>query len=1181
MMHNHSIVSSQQKLAEKLTILNDRGIGMLTRISNIKKACVDKDPASKPAFLLEKNLEPTFKQIVKKFPNFEKGTMSQYSNLNSWKNDILKSLSLYYNTFVDLLDFKDQVNDLLTTIDACQIHFDIAINFDLSKNYLDLITTYVSLIILLSKVDDRKTVLGLYTIAHEMLNGQGDPSFPRLGQMIIDYEIPMKKLAEDFVPHSKLIYECLQSLVPIYKQKNVTAEEMRRNLMLNLSACPNLMLQPPFTDTINCDILSFEIIERWIILCTPLCIGYMQHQNCLEMFRNVLLNSHVHTLYRDDTILTHDFLLKFLELVKNSSAKKLIEIVKDTQLASFQNARYTHREKRQFLRSALREMSLLFTDQPGLLGPKALYLLIGLSIARDEVHWLLRHQYLHWFDTNKPAKLTKGMAKEDWMDKSLPELLFLIEELRTLARKYVQVIQRYYVEYLSSGDACVLNQHLEQILNVLPEDEAILLSSFHSTISSLSVKQIENNESINLRPLRLDWFRFQAYTSVVKLPFCLNKNTTLAKTMNTISFHSKMVDFIDEILFETSDLSLFCFYPNLFFENFHICFEYPSQLRYSIGFPLLCSHFMSCTHELCPEERQFIGRKSIDFASKVIDDMARETKDIIAQICDKHCELNLQLDPMQSLPFLLDHIKKKYRKDTGKKQNQQQQQSLVKPGNESIRFNREEMNFLDKMNMALAEWCYALNYTHSIQIWEFTFYPKEYLYTKLESLFNKVMVQKCFVEVTEKNEKFRVYLRPSEMLNIIDSYKKILLTIENHVQIDITKAFNNVLSQQSQLIDSNGNATLTRHYCDLYIEKLLRNIERNHVIYLPSQKCFLSAGKVDHTQVEQIQHENYINYNELIALCEIIGVVGAKYMIEQVNTLIYENLIKLKAIVSQNKEVLQSLRINFDRPDMMKELYKRLENIDLALVSLLNIGIYLAFKDMLTDCLNEILEKRLPYLMLSAEEFSKNFSDPKFELLVNEMSSSCGFKTNIDTGLYQIIKAPNSKTSPDDEYAISCLMMVLLAVSISRLTKYDSSQYKAELQAHANNSHCIALAINTLAGCLFYDMGADIQRNVQSRLTEFLALASSALLKLSLDVEVNNGAAGQNGVLSQKEQLNRDSVYIILDQIVQSSPFLSYDLLESCFPYALLRTSYRQILKKNSNGISSGVSNLTNLLISD
>jgi hypothetical protein len=53
-------------------------------------------------------------------------------------------------------------------------------------------------------------------------------------------------------------------------------------------------------------------------------------------------------------------------------------------------------------------------------------------MARDEVHWLLRHQYLHWYDTNKPPKLTKNMQKEDWMDKQLPELLLLIEELRSI-----------------------------------------------------------------------------------------------------------------------------------------------------------------------------------------------------------------------------------------------------------------------------------------------------------------------------------------------------------------------------------------------------------------------------------------------------------------------------------------------------------------------------------------------------------------------------------------------------------------------------------------------------------------------------------------------------------------------------------------------------------------------------
>jgi len=41
------------------------------------------------------------------------------------RNDIIKSLSLYYYTFVDLLDFKDQVCELLTTMDACQVNLDI------------------------------------------------------------------------------------------------------------------------------------------------------------------------------------------------------------------------------------------------------------------------------------------------------------------------------------------------------------------------------------------------------------------------------------------------------------------------------------------------------------------------------------------------------------------------------------------------------------------------------------------------------------------------------------------------------------------------------------------------------------------------------------------------------------------------------------------------------------------------------------------------------------------------------------------------------------------------------------------------------------------------------------------------------------------------------------------------
>lgn len=83
-----SITISHHKLAEKLTILNDRGIGMLTRIYNIKKVTLMvtifkpfhhlaiiffqsqtcSDPKLKPQFLLDKSMESIIKHAVRKFP---------------------------------------------------------------------------------------------------------------------------------------------------------------------------------------------------------------------------------------------------------------------------------------------------------------------------------------------------------------------------------------------------------------------------------------------------------------------------------------------------------------------------------------------------------------------------------------------------------------------------------------------------------------------------------------------------------------------------------------------------------------------------------------------------------------------------------------------------------------------------------------------------------------------------------------------------------------------------------------------------------------------------------------------------------------------------------------------------------------------------------------------------------
>ena len=125
---------------------------------------------------------------------------------------------------------------------------------------------------------------------------------------------------------------------------------------------------------------------------------------------------------------------------------------------------------------------------------------------------------------------------------------------------------------------------------MMPEEDSVIIESTHQIISNLSVKQVENNDLFDFRGLRLDWFRLQAYTSVSRYPMHLFDHRDLAVLMNMTAFHSKMVDFLDEIVMETSDLSIFCFHSKIFDEQFRMCLEFPAQTRYIIAFPLICGH---------------------------------------------------------------------------------------------------------------------------------------------------------------------------------------------------------------------------------------------------------------------------------------------------------------------------------------------------------------------------------------------------------------------------------------------------------------------------------------------------------------------------------------------------------------------------------------------------------------
>lgn len=85
----------------------------------------------------------------------------------------MNQLAIYYHTLVDILELKDHVNELLTRMDAYQVFMHITLNFDVTKNYLDLVANYVAIMILLSRIEERKPIVAIYNYAYELCSSKG------------------------------------------------------------------------------------------------------------------------------------------------------------------------------------------------------------------------------------------------------------------------------------------------------------------------------------------------------------------------------------------------------------------------------------------------------------------------------------------------------------------------------------------------------------------------------------------------------------------------------------------------------------------------------------------------------------------------------------------------------------------------------------------------------------------------------------------------------------------------------------------------------------------------------------------------------------------------------------------------------------------------------------------------
>ncbi|XP_041837245.1 nck-associated protein 1-like [Melanotaenia boesemani] len=1113
----------QQKLAEKLTILNERGNGVLIRMNYIKKTCAD--PKLRPSLLTDKAVESAIKYINKKFPNIDfRGNIQNLNSIQRQKTEVLGVTASYYNSFLDVIEFRDHVYELLNTIDACQCFFDIAFNFDFTKNYLDLIITYTSVIITLSRIDDRKALVGMFNCAHEMTNGSSDPSYPRLGQMIVEYEHPWKKLTEEFGPHTRSVTAALLSLRMVYPRRNLSAEQWRNAQLLSLLSAPANMMEPVSCDTMACEYLPMDVMERWIIIGFLLCHSSLNtNQASQDLWKMALRSGLYLTLVRDEVLNIHKVSEDLFDSIKGYN--KRVADIKECREHVILNCGALHRERRQFLRGAMKELFKVLEDEPGLLGPKALFVFMALSFSRDEVLWLVRHS----------ENMPKIKTLEDYNDNQMAELLFYMEKLRGLMGKYNHVVQRYYVQYLAQFDALILNDTIQNMY-VCPEEESVLMSSFVSTLSALSVKQVDSKEEFDLKALRLDWLRLQAYTSVNKAPLPLKDYPDMARVMNMTQFHTKMVDSLEEMLHETSELSILCFFPRVFEKMFSQSSEEMTMKHYLMAFPSVCSHFSQCVHLICPEEIEALEKRSLCLCVTFLEQIAKQTSSVVLEICAEQRNLSDQLLPKQCAETISAARHRKQKKPLPKKGEVQKE----KPGAESVRKDRTVYTNVDKMHLMLTELCSSYSLCSDLIVFDHTVVPTEFLLSQLETRLSEIIVR-----MANYNQTTQEIARPSDLLASIRAYIANLHSFSSYVNVDVTRLVKSVLLQQTQPLDSHGAQTLTTLYTNWYLEGLLRQASSSLIVHCPTMHCFVSQN----TDTEPtFRAEQFSDVSELQALAELIGPYGMKFLGENLMWHITSQVSEMKKMVIENMDILVQMKNNFDKPEEMANLKRRLTGGENVLKRMTIIGVILSFRSMAQDCLNDILQKHCPFLMGPIEnlrDFITNKADIKVTLNVFQLASAAGLKCDFDPALVEAISnMQTDNTSVDEEFKLSRLLLVYVAVSLPTLALDPNSFYSREHGGHNNNIHCLATAINQLAAAMFTVQN----KNIEQQLKEFLLLASSTLLQLGQNVE-------------RVECKNRESVYLLLHMIVEESPYLTQDMLESCFPYVLLRNAYREVHK--------------------
>eukprot|EP00002_Diphylleia_rotans_P015130 TRINITY_DN292_c0_g3_i1.p1 TRINITY_DN292_c0_g3~~TRINITY_DN292_c0_g3_i1.p1 ORF type:complete len:1146 (+),score=269.41 TRINITY_DN292_c0_g3_i1:50-3487(+) len=1120
------------KFAERLTILQETNELLLDRLYLARR-----DMLKNPFFANEKALKFT-QQIARSFPeppqNLEK--ITGYDIFKTSVEPILTELRKYYETIIDLLEYKELTLELLQEISDTTVSLKFDENSEFMIAYMNLLIGFIQVHLLLGRFNERKMLVILYDAAFRSKMNTAEPNFLRLATYIQEYDNTIRHLQDVLAPNASRVGETLMNLVQTYQRCN-SVHALRKEGALSLIAVPD-KLTLPIQDHFRFELVFLAKFYLWIVYGFLFCPKGIKVE-CLDLLKVALSDGWVATIYRDEVLYVHD---QFEELfgwytiptLKQSKGKKFVS---EASAAAVQGSGEAHTQRRIYLKQELSQLYHLLSDRPGLLGPKIQVVFAALSLTKDEILWYFRHNA-------NPAPKSKGKyVAEQYGDYFISDLIYFTNELTSLIQKHKTLIQQYYVEYISGPDRDRVKEDYDLQQKTIAVDVTLtkLFKAIVDDLAKANLNDLREGRLIDLKPLRLNWLRCVGILSSFQSTVRIQKIKDLVTKVQFAISHSRSVDSLDQLLQEYASLRDLYYYKDHFLKLFQ---DYASNFPHIImSMVNVVNSFPENATRALPDQRVLLGREATSMVADMLEKLSVRIWDGTHAIYTHFFRLQMKLSHTVI-----------YRPAAAGGQ----QPAIEPAGSESYLSpkNRKDNYELQGWQSLVGRLCKTFTRVEDILVFDQALCPRLFLRSVLSTKLEEFIAKLISPDGVQMN-------RPSLILPHIRQMMSALKLIERHVNIDVDTLFRQVMVSQfvdksilGPLGQANGlkselkqEATsihrIALFYARVIFEYSVQNPQtptQTAIVYSTWKRTLVADAAA------QFQPEEFCDQHELTALCQLIGPYGVRFVDNIILRQVQRLVGKVKEFIAGNRDGIDAFVAAGTRDQGIADALKKVRGLDTLFTYINQIGVAFFFRISLHDALQSVVSSNIPNIFRLVNDIA-TACPPNFgaipELQVADFyATDCGLRSpKFDIGLRVV--ADNLIKNQDDRGVWEKLPSALGMLFNS--TIWNSGRYMEGYEAHSRNVHCIALASYQLIVAFSSALNAthpDCLGQVTKSLADYTHLATTHLLRIRPETY-------------PQPRLNELwAMYIFLFKFATFSKWITLDQLNAKIPYAMVRSAY-------------------------